>query len=93
VLQPDARVHYYGTLRDNSADGDWVYTRGKVDGYDWAGGADAENHGGAGAAHDKYVGQKITGADPPAQGKIQVCRHRSGLIPNVCTESPWKYSS
>jgi hypothetical protein len=84
--------HYYGNLKDTSADGDWVYTRGKVDGYDWAGGASAENHDGSDAPA-VAISQKIYAADPPVEGKIQVCRHRTGVIPNVCTESGWKYSN
>ncbi|GAB3196875.1 hypothetical protein GCM10027062_07120 [Nocardioides hungaricus] len=82
--------NYYGNLKDLKADGDWVYTRGKVDGYDWGGGASAENHDGADAPA-KPIAQKVWGADPPGQGKIQVCRHRSGVIPNICVESDWKY--
>jgi len=88
---PMPGFHYSGNLRDNKSDGDWVYTRGKVDGYDWAGGASAENHGGYGT--QPFISQKVWGADPPGQGKIQVCRHRGGIYPNICVESPWKYSS
>ena len=81
--------HYSGALKDIKADGDWVYTRGKVDGYGWGGGASAENHAGAGTTKD--VAQKVWGADPPGRGKIQVCRHRAGALPNICVESQWKY--
>lgn len=81
--------NYSGYLKDNAADGDWVYTRGKVDGYDWAGGTSAENHGGY--PTQKWVSQAVYGADPAQQGKIQVCQHRDGLIPNICEESAWKY--
>ena len=80
--------NYWGSLKDNAADGDWVYTRGKIDGYDWAGGAAAENHGGYGTV--KWVAQKIYKYDPAQSGKIQVCQHRVGAIPNVCEESAWK---
>lgn len=81
--------NYSGYLKDNDADGDWVYTRGKIDGYGWAGGASAENHGGY--PTKKWVSQAVDYGDPPQQGKIQVCVHRAGVIPNVCTESGWKY--
>lgn len=83
--------YYWGNLKDNQQDGDWVYTRGKVDGYDWAGGSSAENHNGY--PTKVYVSQKVWGADPPHEGKIQVCRHRSGIIPNICTESDWKIAA
>jgi hypothetical protein len=80
---------YAGTLKDTASDGDWVYTRGKIDGYDWAGGASAEEHGGYKST--KSISQRIYYSDPPQQGKMQACRHRTGAIPNSCSESPWKY--
>lgn len=83
--------YYYGRLKDTQADGDWVYTRGKVDGYGWAGGASAENHDGQDSPAVP-IAQKVWGADPPGQGKIQVCRHRTAVLPNICSESGWKYS-
>lgn len=80
--------NYAGNLKDTAGDGDWVYTRGKIDGYSWAGGASAENHLGNGKT--KPISQKIYVHDPAQKGKMQACRHRAGVIPNVCKESPWK---
>jgi len=80
--------HYSGTLKDTKADGDWVYTRGKVDGYGWGGGSSAENHRGSGKT--VVVAQKVWGADPPSEAKMEVCRHRAGIYPNICVESAWK---
>jgi hypothetical protein len=83
--------HYSGTLKDNAADSDWVYTDGKVDGYGWAHTSAAENHDGY--PNTISINQKVWGADPPGTGWIQVCRHRAGLIPNICTASGAKYSA
>jgi len=82
--------NYSGYLFDTNADGDWVYTRGKVDGFGWGGGASAENHTGNGTS--VYVSQKVWGTDPPLTGQMQLCRHRASLIPNICRESGLKYS-
>ncbi|MCL8026907.1 hypothetical protein [Nocardioides bruguierae] len=83
--------YYYGKLKDSAADGDWVYTDGKIDGYGWAHSASAENHKGSDSPAIS-IAQKVSYSDPPGKGKIQVCRHRTGLIPNVCTASNWKYA-
>ncbi|MFT4009252.1 MAG: hypothetical protein QM655_04335 [Nocardioidaceae bacterium] len=81
--------NYYGSLKDNEADGDWVYTQGKIDGYSW--GSKVENHNGQ-AGSPVNVAQKVYGSDPPSQGRIQVCRERN-LLPDVCSQSAWKYSA
>jgi hypothetical protein len=80
--------YYWGQLQDSQQDGDWVYTRGRVDGYDWGGGSSAENHDGYPTM--VAVSQKVWGADPPHEAQIQVCRHRVSFLPNICSESGWK---
>jgi hypothetical protein len=80
--------NYSGTLKDTAADGDYVYTQGKTDGYDWAIPRD-EYHGGVGSV---FVSQDITDpdGDPAEQGQLQVCRERNNL-PDDCVHSSWKY--
>jgi hypothetical protein len=87
---PPYGFNVYGYLKDTQSDGDHVYLKGKVDGYDW--GPSVENHNGE-AGGSVYVSKKYFGSDPPSRGRIQVCRSRSGLIPNICNESDRKYSA
>lgn len=79
-----------GNLDDTKADGDWVYLRGKVDGYGWGGGASLENHNGESGAKVP-ISVEFSDGDVTTAGKIQVCRHRGGVIPNICVESNWMY--
>jgi len=83
--------NYSGTLADTAADGDYVYTQGKTDGYDWAT-PRVEFHGGAG--NSTFVSQDIydPNGDPATQGQLQVCRQRNNF-PDDCKQSGWKYRS
>lgn len=80
---------YWGTLKDNASDGDWVYTRMEVDGYGLWGGSSAENHDGY--PKTKRISQTRTFGDPPAKARVQACTHRWGVIPNDCHTSYWRY--
>ncbi|WP_377325984.1 hypothetical protein ACFJIY_12525 [Pimelobacter simplex] len=80
--------NYSGYLRDTAAEGDWVYTQGRIDGYGWA--SKFEYHGGV-AGGGTTAAQKIYSADPAQEGRMQVCRNRDGVLPNDCKQSGWKY--
>ncbi|QNN53748.1 hypothetical protein [Nocardioides mesophilus] len=76
-------------LKDNDSDGHWVYVTGKIGGSGWSR-TDASMESYGGHRTKKYVWTQIYASARAQQGKIQACRHRVGVIPNLCTESAWK---